>query len=119
MIKVHTVDVLHGYRLALSFSDGTTGIVDLSALVKEDPMLALEEPAVFDEAIVEQGSVEWPNHQIGIATEALYAMAHGLSSPETLEQANDNELRVSLKRLRETFGKTQTELARRHQAIRL
>jgi transcriptional regulator with XRE-family HTH domain len=55
--------------------------------------------------------VEWPSAEVGIATEALYALVHGLDRPTTLDQAHDNELRVSLRQLRETLGKTQADLA--------
>ena len=95
MIKVKTVKVMANYCLLIEFSDGTNGIADLSECIKHKPFLALQSEAMFSEAMVEAGAVEWPSAEIGIATEALYAMAHGLLHPTTLEQSKINELEVS------------------------
>jgi hypothetical protein len=111
MIKVRNVDVLPGHRLALEFSDATTGIADLSDHVKRKPFLPLRSEKVFGTAKVEHGAVEWPEAEVGIATEALYALVHRLSKPRTLEEARGNELEVSLRELRRIVGMTQNEVA--------
>lgn len=48
---------------------------------------------------------------MGIATEALYAIAHGLPHPTTLEQAKANERAMSLREVRALAGVTQAEVA--------
>jgi DNA-binding XRE family transcriptional regulator len=115
-IKVQSVRVLSSsvphpdYRLSVSFSDGTRGTADLGEHVKRKPFLALQDANVFRQAQVERGAVEWPG-DVGIAPEALYALAHGLPRPTSGEQARANELEVSLRELRRIAGKTQNEIA--------
>jgi DNA-binding XRE family transcriptional regulator len=111
MIKVRSAEPINNYRLALKFSDGTDGIADLSAHVRRKPFRALADDRVFRHVVVEHGAVEWPDGDVGIATEALYALVHDLPKPTTLDQARDNELRVSLRELRRIAGKTQATLA--------
>lgn len=112
MVKVCNVEALPGYRLDLEFSDGTRGTADLSQHVTRAPFLALADEDVFREACVEHGAVEWPRGDVGIATEALYALVHDLPRPTSLGEARDNELRVSLRELRKFSGKTQADVAR-------
>lgn len=62
--RVTAVSVLPDYRLAVTFVDGTRGIVDLSALVARDDagiFAPLRDPAIFEQACVELGAVTWPN----------------------------------------------------------
>jgi DNA-binding XRE family transcriptional regulator len=109
-IKVRTVRALPEYRLALTFSDGTQGTADLRPHVQRRPFLPLQDARMFGEARVERGAVEWPC-EVGIAPEALYALAHGLRRPTTAEDVRANELEVSLRELRRVAGKTQEEVA--------
>ena len=109
-IKVRSAEALAGYRLTLVFSDGTRGTADLGEHVLRAPFQALQDPEVFGAARVERGAVEWPC-DVGIAPEALYALAHGLPRPGTGEDAQANELEVSLRELRRIAGRTQTEIA--------
>jgi DNA-binding XRE family transcriptional regulator len=110
-IKVRNVEALKDHRLALDFSDGTSGIADLSGHVEREPFLALKPERAFKDVAVEHGAVEWPHANVGIATEALYALAHGLGKPRSLKEARANELEVSLRELRKTLGKTQEDIA--------
>jgi hypothetical protein len=110
LIKVREVKALPGYRLVLGFSDGTGGVVSMAALLEKPQFRKLHEPKIFAQAFVESGAVEWPVG-IGIASEALYAMAHGLKVPKTFEQAKANELEMSLVELRRLTGVTQTSAA--------
>jgi len=80
MVKVCSVKALSRYRLALEFSDGTSGVADLSEHVKRKPFLELRDEKIFRRAVLDHGAVEWPC-EIGIATEALYAQVHGLPWP--------------------------------------
>ena len=61
---VRSISVLPGYRLSVTFRDGTCGVVDLSG-VRPDPsqgvFAALADPRFFERARVELGVVTWPN----------------------------------------------------------
>jgi hypothetical protein len=46
-----------------------------------DAAAALAEERVFRHLLVEHGAVEWPDGDVGIATEALYALLHNLPKP--------------------------------------
>lgn len=110
MIKVREVDALPGHRLALRFSDGTCGVVDFAPLLRTAPFRVLRDEAAFAEAFVDHGAVEWPCG-VGIASEALFAMAHELPHPGTLEQARSNEQEIGLRELRKLAGATQLEVS--------
>ena len=52
------------YRLAVTFQDGTNGIVDFSSVLnarKRGIFEALKDKACFDQARLESGVVTWPN----------------------------------------------------------
>ena len=62
--RVKALSVLPDYRLAVTFMDGTNGIVDFSAVLtaKECGIFeALKDKACFDQARLELGVVIWPN----------------------------------------------------------
>jgi hypothetical protein len=62
--RVTALSVLPGYRLAVTFRDGASGIVDLSR-VRPDPsqgvFAALADPRFFEQARMELGAITWPN----------------------------------------------------------
>lgn len=90
-IRVKEVEALPQHKLRILFSDGTSGEADMSNHVQRKPFLKLQDEAVFRGAIVKFGAVEWPKGNVGIATEALYALVHDLKRPTTLEEAQANE----------------------------
>ena len=110
-IKVTQANPLSDYQLAVRFSDGSGGTADFSKLIERKPYLTLKDPEVFAGAIVDHGAVEWPEGDVGIATEALYAMVHDLERPTTLGAVRANELTVSLRQVRQMVGETQASLA--------
>ena len=63
--RVKAFSILPGYRLAVTFQDGTHGVADLSALrsAAHDCGIynALKDPAYFAQARLELGAVTWPN----------------------------------------------------------
>jgi hypothetical protein len=62
--RVKALTILPGYRLAVTFQDGTTGVADLSALASErDRGIydALRDETYFAQARIELGVVTWPN----------------------------------------------------------
>lgn len=74
--RVVAVTVMPAYRLDVRFLDGTTGIVDMSALVNSDSagvFASLRKPEAFETAYVEHGAVTWPG-EIDLAPDALYAV---------------------------------------------
>lgn len=110
MVKVREVEARPGHKLSVRFSDGTRGVADFTPLLSKRPFQKLKDDRVFAQAYVDHGAVEWPG-EVGIATEALYAMAHDLRRPETIEQARANELEMGLRELRKLAGVTQAEAA--------
>lgn len=73
--RVVAVTAMPAYRLDVRFRDGTSGIVDMSALVNSDSagvFLSLREPAAFSVVRVDLGAVAWPG-EIDLAPDALYA----------------------------------------------
>ncbi|HUX89980.1 MAG TPA: DUF2442 domain-containing protein [Gallionellaceae bacterium] len=62
--RVRAVNVLPGYRLSITCNDGTSGIVDMSALVNspEAGMYAeLKDAQLFLQVNIELGALTWPN----------------------------------------------------------
>ncbi len=110
MIHVTEVHPVEGYKLAVSSSDGSRGIADMSSKLNRRVFAPLRDPAVFAEAFVADGTVCWPG-DIDIAPESIYALAHELPKPESIEDAIRNEETVNLRALRELLGVTQAALA--------
>ncbi len=109
---IHVEDAQHvgGFRLAMCFSDGTRGVADLSGELRRKAFAPLRDERVFAQAYVADGTVCWPGG-LDLAAERLYALAHSLKIPGTLEEAEVNELMMSLRELRSLAGKTQIELS--------
>lgn len=63
LTKVTSLTVLSPYKLAVRFSDGTSGVHDCSALVEEIGKLIepLRDPSFFARAVLEDGIPTWPN----------------------------------------------------------
>jgi hypothetical protein len=62
--RVQALSILPDYRLSVTFRDGTSGIVDMSAVradASRGMFAALAAPDVFAQASVELGVVTWPN----------------------------------------------------------
>lgn len=92
MIHILSVRYAGGSRLALEFDDDTRGEADLTPLIERGGLFApLADASLLARAFVDDGTVCWPD-DLDVAPERLYALAHGLPMPDTLEQANANEL---------------------------
>jgi hypothetical protein len=63
LTKVISLEKLGGFRLRLRFNDGSAGVHDFAALVKEPgPMLdPLRDEAYFARVFLEFGAPTWPN----------------------------------------------------------
>ncbi|WP_173865193.1 DUF2442 domain-containing protein [Thiohalocapsa sp. ML1] len=62
--RVTEVSVLPNYRLAVTFTDGRRGIVDMSAVQTSDDCgiyARLRETELFAQAHIDLGVVTWPN----------------------------------------------------------
>lgn len=62
--RLKAISVLPEWQLAVTFNDGLTGIVDLSALVHGSDagvFDALRDPAFFERAYIDCGAITWPN----------------------------------------------------------
>jgi hypothetical protein len=63
LTKIAKMEKLGGFRLRLRFSDGSEGVHDFAALVKEPgPMLEpLRDETYFNRVFLEFGAPTWPN----------------------------------------------------------
>ena len=62
--RLADLSILPDYRLAVTFHDGATGVVDLSAVTSGSEMGIYEpfkDPWYFGQACIEPGTVTWPN----------------------------------------------------------
>ena len=73
---VRSVEALDGFRVALTFSDGKSGIVDLSEELWGPVFEPLRDPTRFAEVSVDPvcGTIVWPNGA-DVAPEWLYEVA--------------------------------------------
>ena len=62
--RLKAVSVLPDWRLAVTFNDGVTGIVDLADLVNSPDagvFEALRDPVYFAQVFLDFGAAAWPN----------------------------------------------------------
>jgi hypothetical protein len=78
--KVTRLTVLPGYRLDVTFADGTAGILDLSGESFDGVFAPLADPAVFVQARIQDGVVVWPNGA-DIAPDAMHDEILARSAP--------------------------------------
>jgi hypothetical protein len=77
MIWVTEVRHIDGYRLSLRFNDGLTAIVDLTAVLANDPrpvFQATRDPAAFARCRVDLDTVVWESG-LDLAPEFLHELA--------------------------------------------
>jgi hypothetical protein len=73
--RVREVAALADYRLSVSFMDGTSGIVDMSALVVSPTagvFAQLKDQVLFAQVTIEHGAVVWPG-ELDLAPDAMHA----------------------------------------------
>jgi hypothetical protein len=83
--RITDVEVLPPYRLRLTFTDGTTGIVDGEPWVRGDNpgvFAPLRDPAFFATVYVDRdaGTIAWPN-DVDLVPDVLYEEAHRSDLP--------------------------------------
>ena len=72
--RLRALSVLPEWQLAVTFNDGLSGIVDVSALVNGPDagvFEALRDPAFFATAYLDCGAVTWPNGA-DLAPDSMY-----------------------------------------------
>lgn len=109
MIRVTRVEHAGNHSLRLTFSDGSDGVADLSRHLT-GTLEPLHNISLFSRAHLKRGVVTW-NDDLDIATEFLYALAHNLQPPASVEDAEANEIAVSLRSLRERCKMSQEQVA--------
>jgi hypothetical protein len=83
MLKPVEVKALPDYKLWLGYSDGVTGVVDLSYLVGQGVFSAWRNPAVFERVrLGEHGAIIWSD-EIDLCPDSLYLKITG-KTPEEL-----------------------------------
>ena len=83
MVRVREARPLDGYRVQLGFTDGTTGVVDLTPYLWGPVFEPLRrDPALFAEVRVdtEAGTIVWPNGA-DFCPDVLYSWATGTLLP--------------------------------------
>lgn len=73
--RVIRVEALPELRLQVTFADGVSGTVDLSAMVhspRAGVFAALADPALFAQVHVDCGAVAWPG-DLDLAPDAMHA----------------------------------------------
>jgi Protein of unknown function (DUF2442) len=73
MIKIRKAEFSGNYRIALEFSTGETGEIDLSELISRDGTMVqpLRDERFFRAFFVEMGALSWPNG-FDLSPSALY-----------------------------------------------
>jgi hypothetical protein len=82
MPRVTAVEILEGFKVRLTFKDGTVGSVDLADIIGEGPIFEpLQDRTYFGKVRVNRtlGTIVWPNGA-DVAPETLYARVVGTST---------------------------------------
>ena len=88
MVKVIKVIPMDRNRLRLSFSDGKSGICDVSDLIHGSMFKPLSDDSYFNHvAIDESGGIFWPNGA-DICPDLLYQMTDAEKQPHLLNIVN-------------------------------
>ena len=77
MRKVKEVKVFGDYRLGLTFDDGVTGVVDLSALVGKGVFALWRDRGAFERVRVGTGGELVWDDQVDLCPDALYLQVTG------------------------------------------
>lgn len=99
MSKVVYAKHIADTRIDIVFSDGTGGALDLAEDIKADPHFLGLSNAELAGVYAEYDTVVFSPRRDLIAPEWYYAKVHGLEPPTTYDEALDNELNVTLRKL--------------------
>lgn len=79
--RIKKVKALPNHRCQIEWADGTSDIIDLTYLTKQNNFRPLQNEVVFrNMEIINWGhGIAWPDHKLDYNSESLYLRAH----PET------------------------------------
>lgn len=84
MPVLFAIKALPGFRLWLEYSDGVTGVVDLSYLAGDGVFSIWDEPGCFEDArLGPHGAVSW-SESVDICPDALYLTLTGKTFEEAM-----------------------------------
>lgn len=98
-----------GYRVRVTFSDGSEGVADFAGHLTGS-LAALVDKKLFAKVYADR-TLTWPG-DLDVAAEFVYALAHELAPPKSVEDVESNLLAVRVRELRARAGKSQAELAK-------
>ena len=82
MHKIVKAEVLEGYKLSLSYADGTEGVADVSELVGKGVFALWEDYEAFKRVkVAPSGELVW-NDSVDLCPDALYMRITGKSAEE-------------------------------------
>ena len=94
MIRVTKVEPRSGHRIWLLYSDGVSGVVDLSGLTGKGVFQAWDQPGAFDCVhVASHGAVAW-NDEMELCPDALY-MELTRKSPEQVLSGLERQSRYA------------------------
>jgi hypothetical protein len=93
-MRITKLEVLDGYRLALTFDDGASGTVDLSDLVGKGVFVRWRDPSFFAQAqIGGSGEAVWGD-EIDLCPDSLYLKATGKKPEDVFPGLRREEARA-------------------------
>ena len=78
-IKIKTVKVLPDRMMIVTFTSGEARLFDTTAL-SGPAFKPLEDPAVFNNPVIDHGVITWADGEIDIAPEAVYRKSYSYST---------------------------------------
>ncbi|HLT46649.1 MAG TPA: DUF2442 domain-containing protein [Rubricoccaceae bacterium] len=87
MARITAAEPLSHFRLRLTYTDGTEGVVDLSYLAGRGVFALWDEPGVFEAVrVTPSGSVAWgAEEEVDLCPDALYQKLTGHLPPDVRE----------------------------------
>ena len=82
-IRVTAAKPLSGRMLLLTFSTGEQRLFD-TTILKGEVLEPLNDPEIFNNPVIDFGTVTWNNGEIDIAPETLYAKSYSYESKDVL-----------------------------------
>jgi len=77
------VEAREGFRIWLEYSDGVSGVVDLSHLAGDDAFKIWNDRECFESVYLDCGDIAWSD-EIGLCHNALYMQITGKTAEELL-----------------------------------
>lgn len=88
VINITSASYMYDYRIRVTFSDGSEGVADFAGHLTGS-LAPLADKKLFAKVSVDRTLI-WPG-DFDVATEFVYALAHGLTPPKNLEDVKINQ----------------------------